>query len=139
MTFRCAEDEPRETTELVELRARVLTVIADRLEDWRFPAGSDALGPMSLLVAELRRDVRSATGVRGADINKSQTASLKRDPENMALDAPDLDAISAKWLAPCGACDAGLPMGCTHPREDYRPLMLSLVLEIERLRGAVFP
>jgi hypothetical protein len=46
----------------------------------------------------------------------------------------DLDAIKKEWLNPCGACDAGLPMACTHPSGDYRPVMLSLVDEIGRLR-----
>jgi hypothetical protein len=45
----------------------------------------------------------------------------------------DLDAISSKWLQICGACDAGTGE-CTHPAEDYRPVMLELVREIERLR-----
>lgn len=31
-------------------------------------------------------------------------------------------------------CDAGLPTSCTHPSEDYRPVMLALVREIERFR-----
>lgn len=46
----------------------------------------------------------------------------------------DLDAIEFKWLAPCGTCDAGLPAPCTHPDEDYRPVMLALIEEIRRLR-----
>lgn len=46
----------------------------------------------------------------------------------------DLDEIRDKWLAPCGACDAGLPMGCTHPEGDYRPVMLRLVAEVERVQ-----
>jgi hypothetical protein len=46
----------------------------------------------------------------------------------------DLDAITAKWLQPCGSCDGGLPMNCTHPTDDYRPVMASLVAEVERLR-----
>lgn len=50
----------------------------------------------------------------------------------------DLEEIKTKWLNQCGACDAGLPeYGCTHPDEDYRPVMLRLVEEIERLRGGM--
>lgn len=45
----------------------------------------------------------------------------------------DLEAIKAKWLNICGACDAGVGE-CNHPAEDYRPVMLELVREIERLR-----
>jgi len=30
------------------------------------------------------------------------------------------------WLAVCGLCDGGLPMGCTHPEGDYRVPMLQL-------------
>jgi hypothetical protein len=39
----------------------------------------------------------------------------------------DLDAIADKWLQQCGPCDAGLPMGCSHPDEDYRPVLMDLV------------
>lgn len=46
----------------------------------------------------------------------------------------DLTAVAEKWLQPCGACDGGLPMGCSHPDEDYRPVLLALVEEVERLR-----
>lgn len=45
----------------------------------------------------------------------------------------DLEAIEAKWLGICGACDAGIGE-CTHPAEDYRPVMLALVREVEHLR-----
>ena len=45
----------------------------------------------------------------------------------------DLDAISEKWLQICGSCDAGIGE-CTHPEGDYRPVMLELVREVERLR-----
>ena len=47
----------------------------------------------------------------------------------------DLAAIEETWLQPCGACDAGLPMNCTHPEGDYRPVMLELVTELRRYRA----
>lgn len=46
----------------------------------------------------------------------------------------DLDAISATWLQVCGPCDIGIHSVCTHPNEDYRPVMLALVEEIADLR-----
>lgn len=46
----------------------------------------------------------------------------------------DLDAIASKWLRPCGSCDGGLPTVCTHPTEDYRPVMSRLVEEVSTLR-----
>jgi len=47
----------------------------------------------------------------------------------------DLEAIKSKWLNQCGPCDFGMPeYVCSHPAEDYRPVMMDLVLEIERLR-----
>lgn len=46
----------------------------------------------------------------------------------------DLEAIKEKWLGICGACDAGMGE-CSHPDGDYRPVMLELVREVERLRG----
>jgi hypothetical protein len=51
--------------------------------------------------------------------------------------ALDLDAIREKWLNVCPSCDAGLPSQCTHPDEDYRPTMLALIDEAERLRALV--
>lgn len=53
----------------------------------------------------------------------------------IAVDSVDLGTIKNKWLRHCGACDAGLPMSCVCPTEDYRPVMLELVREIERLRA----
>ena len=49
----------------------------------------------------------------------------------------DVEAIAEKWLKECGACDFGLSeYGCHCPAdEDYRPVMLSLVQEVERLRS----
>lgn len=47
----------------------------------------------------------------------------------------DLEAIREKWLRVCGQCDAGVyGAPCTHPSGDYRPVMLELVTEVERLR-----
>lgn len=46
----------------------------------------------------------------------------------------DLDAIETKWLQTCPSCDAGLPMACMHPIEDYRAPMSDLVDEVRRLR-----
>lgn len=47
----------------------------------------------------------------------------------------DLDAIQP-WIAACGACDAGIGT-CTHPAGDYRPVMLNLITEVERLRAHI--
>ncbi|HEX6968922.1 MAG TPA: hypothetical protein VF174_08970 [Micromonosporaceae bacterium] len=49
----------------------------------------------------------------------------------------DLDRIAEFWLRQCGSCDAGIPACCTHPDEDYRPVMLRLVEEIRLLRGSL--
>lgn len=49
----------------------------------------------------------------------------------------DLDAIQAKWLRVCGPCDAGYPTTCSHPDEDYRPVIAELVAEVERLKALV--
>lgn len=47
----------------------------------------------------------------------------------------DLEEIKRRWLNQCGPCDYGMPeYGCTHPSDDYRPVIMSLVLEVERLR-----
>lgn len=50
----------------------------------------------------------------------------------------NLEAITAEWLNQCGPCDYGMPeYGCTHPGGDYRPVMLELVREVERLSEAM--
>lgn len=54
-------------------------------------------------------------------------------------DALDLEAINEKWLRQCPSCDAGLLNGCTCPQDDYRPVILSLVREVERLRAESEP
>ncbi|MEU7170209.1 hypothetical protein ABZ949_01805 [Micromonospora tulbaghiae] len=41
------------------------------------------------------------------------------------------------FIQQCGSCDAGLPMSCTCPIGDYRPVMARLVAEVERLRAEV--
>lgn len=46
----------------------------------------------------------------------------------------DLGKIRDRWLGVCAACDAGLAANCTHPEDDYRPVILALVLEVEELR-----
>lgn len=49
----------------------------------------------------------------------------------------DVEAIAEKWLQQCGSCDAGLPMGCACPSDDYRPVMSALLDEVTALRGQV--
>jgi hypothetical protein len=46
----------------------------------------------------------------------------------------DLDVIRP-WFTLCGPCDAGLPMACTCPQGDPRPIVAKLVAEVERLRA----
>jgi hypothetical protein len=48
----------------------------------------------------------------------------------------DLASIKSEFLELCGPCDAGIPGRCTCPG-DYRPTMLALVTEVERLRAEV--
>ncbi len=38
------------------------------------------------------------------------------------------------WLQLCGSCDCGLPVDCTCPTGDYRPAMLLLYREVQKLR-----
>lgn len=49
----------------------------------------------------------------------------------------DVLARAQPFLNQCPSCDAGLPSGCTCPQGDYRPVMLDLVREVERLRARV--
>lgn len=55
---------------------------------------------------------------------------------NAAAGPPDLEAIKDTWLRVCGPCDAAVATTCTHPDEDYRPVIAALVAEVERLRSA---
>lgn len=41
------------------------------------------------------------------------------------------------FLNQCGSCDYGVLVPCTCPKPDYRPVMLDLVREVERLRAAM--
>jgi hypothetical protein len=45
----------------------------------------------------------------------------------------ELDLLALKWLQVCASCDAGLPYGCSHPNEDYRPVIANLIDEVRRL------
>lgn len=47
----------------------------------------------------------------------------------------DLDAIAAEFLNQCPPCDFGLLKPCSCAGRDYRPTMLALVREVERLRA----
>ncbi|BAL87361.1 hypothetical protein AMIS_21410 [Actinoplanes missouriensis 431] len=49
----------------------------------------------------------------------------------------DLNAISAEFLTVCCSCDLGVPSACVCTERDYRPVMLELVQEIERLRAVM--
>lgn len=51
----------------------------------------------------------------------------------------DVLTRAAPFLNVCGSCDAGLPMSCTCPTGDYRPVMLDLVREVEALRAELEP
>jgi hypothetical protein len=44
------------------------------------------------------------------------------------MTAPRVDLIerARPFLQQCGSCDAGLPMACTCPSGDYRPVMADL-------------
>lgn len=47
----------------------------------------------------------------------------------------DLLKRAEPFLNQCASCDYGLPTSCTCPDGDYRPVMLDLVREAERLRA----
>lgn len=46
----------------------------------------------------------------------------------------DLEAIANEFLQQCGLHDAGISSTCACAERDYRPTMLALVREVERLR-----
>lgn len=49
----------------------------------------------------------------------------------------DLLARADKFLTPCGSCDLGMPMDCTCPAADYRPIMAELYNEVAALRALI--
>lgn len=55
----------------------------------------------------------------------------------MAYQPVDIDNVTDVWLQVCGSCDAGLNQNCTCKEGDYRPVMMSLVKEVEHLRAKV--
>jgi hypothetical protein len=57
-------------------------------------------------------------------------------PRRRERPAGDILAAAEPFMRVCGSCDAGLPMNCTCPPGDPRPIVSRLVAEIERLRAA---
>ena len=51
------------------------------------------------------------------------------------MSSEDVIKRAEPFLQQCGSCDAGLLMSCTCPQQDFRPVMLDLVREVERLRA----
>lgn len=52
------------------------------------------------------------------------------------MSAPlNLQAIEDEFLQQCGPCDYGIRGTCTCSRSEYRPALLALVREVERLRA----
>jgi hypothetical protein len=47
----------------------------------------------------------------------------------------DILARAEPFLNQCGSCAADLPAACTRTAADFRPVMLDLVREVERLRA----
>jgi len=53
------------------------------------------------------------------------------EPWNLVTaERDDIKAITKKWLQVCVPCDAGVSGTCTHPAEDYRPVIAALVEEL---------
>lgn len=46
----------------------------------------------------------------------------------------DVLEAAKPWMQQCGRCDADLPMACTCPPADPRPIVSALIAEIEQLR-----
>lgn len=49
----------------------------------------------------------------------------------------DTEEIITKWLQVCPPCDAGIGAPCTHPDEDYRPVILMLLNQRDGARKAL--
>jgi hypothetical protein len=50
----------------------------------------------------------------------------------------DLLSRAAPFLNQCAPCDYGLPSQCTCEKAGFRPVMLELVREVERLRAVAW-
>ena len=49
----------------------------------------------------------------------------------------DLLQRADPFLEICGSCELGMPTCCTCPTGDYRPVMLGLYREVQRLRELI--
>jgi hypothetical protein len=56
-------------------------------------------------------------------------------PRRRERPAEDILAASEPFMRMCGSCDAGLPMNCSCPPGDPRPIVSRLAAEVERLRA----
>jgi hypothetical protein len=58
-------------------------------------------------------------------------------PDHTSAAPLDLPAILDEFVNQCGSCDAGMAVACICSKRDFRPVMLSLVHEIDRYRDAI--
>lgn len=68
-----------------------------------------------------------------ADVDPSATET----PVGPQIANLDVEAIRAEWLNQCGPCDGGLPMGCSCPDADPRPVIGDLVAALDESRAEV--
>lgn len=69
--------------------------------------------------------------VRFARVGLADAATLT----GAGMNVLSLDAIDAKWLRLCAACDAGLTTACTCCPDDHRPVILALVRRVQELEA----
>jgi len=96
-------------------------------------------------VVQAFKDATAPEGWQGDELLRARLeavfAAARREIAHEALKAPvdplerDLLTRASRFMAQCGPCDFGLAeFGCSHPDEDYRPVVADLVTEVERLR-----
>jgi hypothetical protein len=81
-----------------------------------------------------RRDATTAPAA-----SQAKTLGGTHVSENNVSSPSEFAALEAEvlpWLELCGSCDAGLLMGCTCPKGDFRNTMLKLWRAYEAKAGA---
>lgn len=63
--------------------------------------------------------------------------AMAHGPESPLRAGMDVVQRAEPFMRQCGPCDYGLSMGCSCPEGDFRPIVVDLVAEVERLRRLV--
>jgi len=122
--------------DLAWLRRQVLVVAADLERYSDLPMSERKLAwTLRQIVAGERPE--TAPESPQTDEQAQVWADTHTGAETGAQEPLDTAAVRARWLAPCGPCDAGYPTACTCPTADPRNVIAALVTELDQLRAEI--